>query len=442
MKLSTIHATLAELDLRPSKSLGQNFLHDQNLAAWIVAQLDLKPDEHLVEIGPGLGALTEFALPQCGSATLLEKDRRLAGFLQNRFGENGHVEIVQGDALEFDVRMLLPKAPVKVLGNLPYYVTSPILFAFTGEPIAVERLLFTMQRELAERLSAKPGTKEYGALTLIVQRRWRVNYLRTLPRSVFTPEPKVESAVVLLVPRDPDELPECDGAFFNTLVKQGFSQRRKQLRKLIASYGVDWPDLLGVPATVRAEELSLEQWIRLTNLIRPLHETAAQNVHGEIFDVVDETDRATGTASRHEVHTRKLRHRAVHVFVFNREGELFLQKRSRWKDAHPSKWDSSASGHLNAGGDYDTTAEREIEEELGVVSRVEFVAKIAASENTGQEFVHLYRASHEGPFVLARSEIECGSFFPVPLIAMWIEARPQDFSTGFIECFKVFAQKQ
>ena len=442
MKLSTIQSTLAGLDLRPSKSLGQNFLHDQNLAEWIVAQLELQPGDHLVEIGPGLGALTEFAIPRCGSATLIEKDRRLAGYLLEQFAGNASIEIVRGDVLEFDVRTLFPKAPVKVLGNLPYYVTSPILFAFTAEPSAAERLVFTMQRELAGRLSAQPGTKDYGALTLIVQRRWCVKYLRTLPGSVFTPQPKVDSAVVLLTPRDPGALPECDGVFFNTLVKQGFSQRRKQLRKMLAGYAVDWPPMLGVAATVRAEELSLEQWIRLTNLIRPLNESAAQNVHGEIFDVVDETDAVTGTASRHEVHTRKLRHRAVHVFVFNREGELFLQKRSRWKDAHPSKWDSSASGHVNAGNDYDSTAEREIEEELGVRSRAEFVAKIPACENTGREFVQLYRATHDGPFVLARSEIECGSFFPLPLIAQWIEARPQDFATGFIECFKVFGQKQ
>ena len=207
----------------------------------------------------------------------------------------------------------------------------------------------------------------------------------------------------------------------------------------------DWPALaaqIGFAETARAEELSLAQWIALTNLFSPTSESSAQNVHGEIFDVVDENDCAICTASRHEVHTRKLRHRAVHVFVFNRAGELFLQKRSRWKDAHPSKWDSSASGHVNAGDDYDTTAPREIEEELGVWSRVEFVAKISACKNTGQEFVQLYRAVHDGPFVLARSEIECGSFFPMPLIAEWIPKRPQDFASGFVECFKVFAEKE
>ena len=159
-----------------------------------------------------------------------------------------------------------------------------------------------------------------------------------------------------------------------------------------------------------------------------------------MFDVVDENNRVTGKASRHEVHTQKLRHRAVHVFVFNKKGELFLQKRSRRKDAHPLKWDSSASGHLNAGEGYDETAAREVGEELGVRAGVERIGAVAACPNTGHEFVQLYRACHEGPFVLPRSEIECGGFFPVPLIARWIAARPQDFATGFIECFRLLPE--
>ena len=440
MKLSVIQSTLDELRVRPSKTLGQNFLHDQNLAEWIVAQVELGPGDHLVEIGPGLGALSEFAVPRCGSATLIEKDGRLADYLRDRFAGAGNVEVLHGDALEYDVRELFPRGPSKLLGNLPYYVTSPILFKFTAEPSPVCRMVMTMQRELAERLSAQPRTKAYGALTLVIQRRWTVNYLRTLPGSVFVPAPKIDSAVVALSPRDPDELPECDGVFFNTIVKQGFSQRRKQLRKMLAEYRLDWPAVaatLGITETARAEELGLAQWIGLANYIRPQNKTPAQDVHGEMFDVVDETNRVIGQSTRHEVHTGKLRHRAVHVFVFNGNGELFLQKRSRWKDAHPSKWDSSASGHLNAGDDYDETAVRELEEELGIRAAVEPVGAIDACPNTGHEFVRLYRAVHEGPFKLPRAEIECGGFFPVTLIARWIEARPQDFATGFIECFRL-----
>jgi 16S rRNA (adenine1518-N6/adenine1519-N6)-dimethyltransferase len=236
-------------------------------------------------------------------------------------------------------------------------------------------------------------------------------------------------------------LPDCDGEFFNRLVKQGFSQRRKQLRKMLAEHIPDWPAFaasLGVAETVRAEELGLAQWIALTNMVRPPDATPAQDVHGEIFDVVDEQNRVTGTASRHEVHSQKLRHRAVHIFVFNKEGELFLQKRSRWKDKQPRKWDSSAAGHLNAGDEYDATAARELTEELGVEAPVELIGRIDACRGTGWEFVQLYKARHEGPFVLARSEIECGAFFPMEIVRRWTAARPGDFAPGFLECLKIF----
>lgn len=437
MKLSTIQQTLGELKMQPSKSLGQNFLHDQNLAAWIVAQLELTPKDHVVEVGPGLGALTEFALAQCGSATLIEKDGRLAAYLKERFA--GRAEVIHQDALEFDVRTLFPKGPIKLLGNLPYYISSPLLFAFIHEPSPIAQMVLTVQSEFAERLAAQPRTKAYGALTLIVQRQWVVKHLRKLPGSVFLPAPNVDSGVISLTPRPPGELPECDGVLFNKLVKLGFSQRRKQLRKMLVDHVKDWPAFaaqLGVSETVRAEELDLAQWIRLTNQVRPTSAQAAQDVHGEMFDVVDENDSPLRIASRHEVHTQKLRHRAVHIFVFNRHGDLFLQKRSKWKDAHPCCWDSSAAGHVNAGDDYETTALREVEEELGVHAPVQLIGKIPACENTGWEFVHLFRAEHEGPFVLPRAEIETGGFFPIEVIERWIAARPEDFATGFLECFK------
>jgi 16S rRNA (adenine1518-N6/adenine1519-N6)-dimethyltransferase len=210
---------------------------------------------------------------------------------------------------------------------------------------------------------------------------------------------------------------------------------------MIAEYVSDWPAFaasLGILETVRAEELSLLQWIDLVNKLRPFDSSTAQNVHEEMFDVVDEHNKVIGVQSRHEVHTQKLRHRAVHIFVFNKRGELFLQKRSRWKDKQPRKWDSSAAGHLNAGDDYDPTAARELTEEIGIEAPVELAGKIDACPGTGWEFVHLYIARHEGPFVLARSEIESGAFFPMPLIRKWAATRPQDFAKGFLECLSIF----
>jgi 16S rRNA (adenine1518-N6/adenine1519-N6)-dimethyltransferase len=442
VKLSKIQSTLTELGSQPTRSLGQNFLHDQNLAEWIVDQLAIQPHEAWVELGPGLGALTEFAARRSSYGLLIEKDGRLARFLQEHYPQ---LETVHGDAAEFDVRDLFARGPVKVLGNLPYYVSSQILFQFTSEPSPVAELVFTLQRELAERLAAPPRTKQYGALTLLIGQRWRVKYLRTLPPSVFMPAPKVDSAVVHLSPRRTGELPECDANRFTALVKQGFSQRRKQLRKLLAGYSLDWPELcreLAVPETVRAEELSLAQWIALCNLATPVSAPGliaiAQDVHGEFFDVVDERDVVLRQASRHDVHAGDLRHRAVHIFVFNKSGELFLQKRSRWKDRHPQLWDSSAAGHVNAGHDYEQTAPRELVEELGVNAEMEEVAAISARPETGWEFIRLYCARHEGPFRFAPAEIETGAFFSPQQIRRWIKARPQDFAPGFIECWSVF----
>jgi len=443
VKLTDIRIALGEMNLHPSKSLGQNFLADSNLARWIVDQLDLSSEDHLVEIGPGLGALTRCAAPRCGTMTLIEKDARLAERLQGEYAADERVTVLHQDALDYDVRAVFPRMPAKLLGNLPYYVTSSILFRYGDDPSPFSRMFLTIQREFAARLAAAPRTKDYGALTLLVQRRWEVKYLRTIPASGFMPRPKVESAAILLTPRTPGSVPDCDARRFTALLKQGFSQRRKQLGKLLAGHIPDWAEAaraLGVNAMARAEELTLGQWIDLANsTTAPAGDIslAAQDVHGERFDVVDDNDRVIRQASRHEVHTNHWLHRAVHIFVFNTAGELFLQKRSRWKDAHPVRWDSSAAGHVNAGDDYEETALREVKEEMGVtVDGVELLAKIGAGPMTGWEFVHLFRARHEGPFSLPPAEIETGSFFPVPLIREWIERRPDDFASGFIECFR------
>jgi 16S rRNA (adenine1518-N6/adenine1519-N6)-dimethyltransferase len=439
VKLSTIHQTLSSLGKEAKRSLGQNFLHDQNLAAWIVDQLELAPDEPWVELGPGLGALTEFAATKSSNGLLIEKDGRLVEYLRAQFPQ---LEIVHADAAEFDTRELFLRGPVKVLGNLPYYVSSQLLISFTSDPSPVGRLVFTLQKELAERLSAEPHTKAYGALTLLVGRRWHVHFARKLPPSVFVPAPKVESAVVVLTPRAPAEVPLCDPVNFARLVKRGFAQRRKLLRKNLGDEFPDWPSVchaLGVAETVRGEELSLAQWALLTNLnTGSTANDLAQDVHKEIFDVVDESDSVIRSATRHEVHTQKLLHRAVHIFVFNCKGELFLQRRSRLKDVHPLRWDSSAAGHLNTGDDYDETAARELQEELGVTAECKQIGAVKACEATGWEFVRLYRAVHDGPFQLAPAEIDSGAFFTLDQLDRWTQQRPDDFATGFLECYHLF----
>lgn len=161
-------------------------------------------------------------------------------------------------------------------------------------------------------------------------------------------------------------------------------------------------------------------------------------MHEEFFDIVNERDEVVGRASRSEVHARGWRHRAVHVLVFNARGELFLQKRSMLKDRQPGVWDSSASGHVDSGEDYDRCAVREAREELGVTlaGSPERLFKFDACEATDQEFVWVYRARHEGPFTLPPAEIECGGWFPTEAITRWMAERPGEFATAFVAIWR------
>ncbi|KAF0093193.1 MAG: NUDIX hydrolase [Puniceicoccaceae bacterium 5H] len=155
----------------------------------------------------------------------------------------------------------------------------------------------------------------------------------------------------------------------------------------------------------------------------------------EIFDVVDRHDAVISQAPRTEVHARGLLHRAVHVLVFNARGEIFLQQRARTKDTFPSRWDSSAAGHVAAGDTYLDTAPREVKEELGVKIRAEALEPLfylEASEQTGQEFVWVYGAAHEGPFTLQASELEGGGWFAPEVVDWWVQNRPQDHAPSFV----------
>ena len=154
----------------------------------------------------------------------------------------------------------------------------------------------------------------------------------------------------------------------------------------------------------------------------------------EIFDVVNERDEVIDRQSRGEVHRLGLRHRAVHVLVFNSRGQIFLQKRSMKKDRHPGVWDSSASGHVDSGEHYDATAVRELREEIGLAlaQTPELLFKIAACTETDQEFVRVYRCESEGPFQLNADEIERGDWFAAGKVARWISERPQDFAPAFV----------
>jgi len=443
MKLSEIAAILRKIGVSPVKSLGQNFLHDRNLAKWIVDRANISPEDFIVEIGPGLGALTELALAKGARVSAIEKDKRLVQFLREKF-QGDALEVLHGDALEFDTRMLYAQPKVKLLGNLPYYISSQLLIKFLEYPSPISMWLFMLQKELARRLVATPATSDYGALTLLVQLHHRVEYLRTVPASVFLPKPEVDSALVRITPRDPQELPACNYKVFEELVRRGFSQRRKQVGKLIRHAVPKWEIAaaeLGLNAKARGEELSLQQWIALTNYVARIAPASSEAGHEESFSIVDEHDRVIGNAPRGQVHANNLLHRAVHLLIFNSTREVFLQLRSRRKDRHPLLWDSSAAGHVNAGEEYDQAAARELREELGIQIPLEKIAKLATSRRTDCEFVALYRGSHDGKLRLNPDEIEAGQFFPPSIVDGWINARPRDFAPAFLECWKIWRER-
>jgi 16S rRNA (adenine1518-N6/adenine1519-N6)-dimethyltransferase len=443
MKLSDIRTALREIRLSPAKTLGQNFLHDQNLARWIINQAQITPNDYVVEIGPGLGALTRFILEKGAHVLAIEKDARLADFLRAHF-RHERLEILNMDALKFDSRSLFAHRTVKLLGNLPYNISSALLLRFLEQPNPISLSLLMLQKEMAMRLSASPSTHDYGALTLRVQLHHRVKYLRAVPATVFFPRPEVGSAVVRILPRDPLELPQRDDLLLLKLIRAGFSQRRKQLKKLVRQHINDWDTvsrLLNIAASARAEELSLPQWIALANSIAPPPQPETRVTMDECFPIVDKNDRILRYASRPQVHGNNLRHRAVHILIFNQAGDVYLQQRSRWKDRHPLKWDSSAAGHVAAGESYDDTARRELKEELGVIVALQKIAKLPASEKTDQEFVWLYRGFASGDVVPDKSEIEKGAFMPPTVIDGWTSARPEDFAPGFLECWKTYRRQ-
>lgn len=429
-------------EIAPRKSMGQNFLVDESISKWIADQIQPDDAPLVVEIGPGMGALTEHLVGRPKKLVLIEKDYQLAPELQRRFEGREDVEVIAQDATRIDLRPWFRHGPFKLVGNLPYSVGGEILKHWLTPPSPVGCAVFMLQKEVCQRLGAKLGDDGYGALSLLVQKDWDVEMLRIVPPEVFNPRPKVDSAVIRLTPRDPASLPVFDRVLFDRLVRMGFSQRRKQLKNLLPEPPRSWQELveaLSVAASVRAEELSLEQWVQIARWYENRTEVDAGQKASEVFDVVNERNEVIGQETRGEVHKRKLLHRAVHIFVINSRGKIYLQQRSHLKDVSPLKWDSSAAGHLDAGESYAASAIRELNEEIGIeVTSTELAAEIPVGDNTDHEFVELRLAKHDGPIRCLPEEIATGEWFIPEDIDAWVEARPQDFAKGFVTCWKAW----
>jgi len=277
MKLSEMREALAARGIRLTKSLGQNFLHDGNQLRRIVQAAQVSQRDKVLEIGPGMGPLTELLIAQVGEVLAIEKDARLVEFLRERFTShfpphNSHFELLHADALEFLRREPRDWSQWKLVANLPYSVASPILVELAQATSRPERMVVTLQLEVARRLMAKPGDKDYGVLTLLLQLDYEPRDWFKIPASCFFPQPDVDSACVVLVRRTKPLLTDAQRGAFAKIVKRAFSQRRKMMLKLLAE---DWPApqldrvfiQLGLPKQVRAERVTLDQLAKLTEAL-------------------------------------------------------------------------------------------------------------------------------------------------------------------------------
>lgn len=217
---------------RPRKRLGQHFLHDRGVIERILAAIDPRPGQAMVEIGPGLGALTRPLLQRLGELHCVELDRDLLAQLQACCRDLGTLHVHQGDALSFDFGALAPGgSALRVVGNLPYNISTPLLFHLLADAHAIADMHFLLQREVVDRLTASPGSSDYGRLSVMVQYRCRARRLFRVGAGAFRPPPQVESAFVQLVPWQPLPTPAADEQALAAVVRRAFGQRRKTLRR-------------------------------------------------------------------------------------------------------------------------------------------------------------------------------------------------------------------
>lgn len=249
----------------PRKRFGQNFLKDQSVLDDIVSAIAPRPTDRMLEIGPGMGAMTENLIPHLSRMDVIELDRDLVVYLKKRFPEN-KLTIHQGDALTFDFRTIGASSDNKwrIVGNLPYNISSPLLFHLMNFASCIEDQHFMLQREVVERMVAEPGSKAYGRLSVMLQWQYDMELLFIVPPTAFDPMPKVDSAIVRMIPRETPEACSLDA--LEKTVTQAFSQRRKMLRNNLAPLFTESRLIeLDIDPTRRPEDLTVEQFIRLAN---------------------------------------------------------------------------------------------------------------------------------------------------------------------------------
>lgn len=253
----------------PRKRFGQHFLSDQTIIHRIVAAIAPRPQDHLVEIGPGQGALTLPVLKLAKKMDAVELDRDLIQPLQDRCYHAGILTVHESDVLEFDFASLYRnEQKLRVIGNLPYNISTPLIFHLLEYQHIISDMVFMLQKEVALRLAAKVNDTDYGRLSVMVQYYCQVEYLFDVPPTAFYPPPKVDSSIIQLVPYQQLPHQATDPVLFAAVVKQAFSQRRKTLRNSLKSMISDdvWAQL-PISSMARAETLSVGEFVQIANLL-------------------------------------------------------------------------------------------------------------------------------------------------------------------------------
>jgi 16S rRNA (adenine1518-N6/adenine1519-N6)-dimethyltransferase len=250
------------------KSLGQHFLHERGVVDKIVLAIDPQPGDRLVEIGPGQGAMTFPLLDRQGAMTAIEFDRDLLAPLTAAARGHGDLTLVHADVLDVDFTALAAGTPIRLVGNLPYNLSSPILFHALDHAAAIRDMHFMLQKEVVDRMAAAPGSKVYGRLSVMLQAYCEVTSLFDVGPGAFRPPPKVDSSVVRLVPLAPERIGVENRARFADVVRAAFGQRRKTLRNALRQVcGDDVIMAAGIDPQARAEQLQVADFMRLANRV-------------------------------------------------------------------------------------------------------------------------------------------------------------------------------
>ena len=265
------------------KRFGQNFLHDPGTIERIIRAINPKPDDAIVEIGPGLGALTEEILAVNPRLQVVELDRDLIPVLRTKFFNYPEFRIHEADALKFDFSQLMVDRPLRIIGNLPYNISTPLIFHLLSQAGVVQDMHFMLRKEVVQRMAAVPGDNNYGRLGIMTQYFCRVQPLFEVGPGAFRPAPKVDSAIVRLVPHKTLPHPAKDLATLQAVVRTAFNARRKTLRKALGGMiSIGQLQILGINDGLRPENLGLADYVAIADLL--FEEKGAASTANEVSD--------------------------------------------------------------------------------------------------------------------------------------------------------------